>query len=108
MGLAVIFFFFLLGMQPIENTLVARFAPRRFHHSAFGAKFVLTFGVGSLAVKGVAAIETNFTIETVFICLAIVAALALGFIGWLIATCSKGDVCEQKITVEARLPSTKA
>jgi MFS family permease len=50
-GLAVIFFFFLLGMQPIENTLVARFAPKRFHHSAFGAKFVLTFGVGALAVK---------------------------------------------------------
>ncbi len=107
-GLAIIFFFFLLGMQPIENTLVARFAPKRFHHSAFGAKFVLTFGVGALAVKGVAAIETNFTIETVFICLAIVAALALGFIGWLIATCGKGDVCEGSIPADAQLPSTKA
>ncbi|MBT8366155.1 MAG: MFS transporter, partial [Deltaproteobacteria bacterium] len=31
-GLTVVFFFFLLGMQPIENTLVARFAPKRFHH----------------------------------------------------------------------------
>ena len=107
-GLAVIFFFFLLGMQPIENTLVARFAPRRFHHSAFGAKFVLTFGVGSLAVKGVAAIETNFTIETVFICLAIVVAAALGFIGWLIATCGKSDVCKGSIPAEVRLPTTKA
>ncbi len=107
-GLAVIFFFFLLGMQPIENTLVARFAPKRFHHSAFGAKFVLTFGVGSLAVKGVAAIETSFTIETVFICLATVAAMALGFIGWLIATCSRRDVCEGSIPADAQLPTTKA
>lgn len=107
-GLTVVFFFFLLGMQPIENTLVARFAPKRFHHSAFGAKFVLTFGVGSLAVTAVAAIETNFTIETVFTCLAVVAALALGFIGWLIATCSKSDACEGRIAADAQLPTTKA
>jgi hypothetical protein len=107
-GLAVIFFFFLLGMQPIENTLVARFAPKRFHHSAFGAKFVLTFGVGALAVKGVAAIETNHDIETVFMCLAGAAAVALGFIGWLIATCGKHGVCEGKIAVDVQLPTTKA
>lgn len=107
-GLTIVFFFFLLGMQPIENTLVARFAPKRFHHSAFGAKFVLTFGVGSLAVKGVAAIETKFAIETVFICLAVVAALALGFIGWLITTCSKSDACEGRIAADAQLPTTKA
>jgi len=50
-ALAMIYFFFLLGMQPVENTLVAKFTPRRFHHSAFGSKFVLTFGVGALAVK---------------------------------------------------------
>lgn len=33
-GLAVFYFFFLLGMQPIENTLVANFTPQRFRHSA--------------------------------------------------------------------------
>jgi hypothetical protein len=83
-GLAVIFFFFLLGMQPIENTLIARFAPKRFHHSAFGAKFVLTFGVGALAVKMVAAIESTYDIETIFYLLALLAAVALVFIGGLI------------------------
>lgn len=107
-GLAVIFFFFLLGMQPIENTLVARFAPKRFHHSAFGAKFVLTFGVGALAVKGVAAVETHYDIATVFICLTGTAAVALGFIGWLIATCSKSNACEGRFSADAQLPSGKA
>ncbi|MBW2434452.1 MAG: MFS transporter [Deltaproteobacteria bacterium] len=107
-GLAVLFFFFLLGMQPIENTLVARFAPKRFHHSAFGAKFVLTFGVGALAVKGVAAIETNYDIETVFICLAGAAAIALGFIGWLIAARAKRGVSEERIVADAQVPPTKA
>jgi hypothetical protein len=107
-GLAIIFFFFLLGMQPIENTLVARFAPKRFHHSAFGAKFVLTFGVGALAVKGVAAIEARFDIATIFICLACTAAVALGFIGWLMATCGRSNACEGRVTADVQLPSSKA
>ncbi len=72
-------------MQPIENTLVARFVPKRFHHSAFGAKFILTFGVGALAVKGMVAIETAYNIETIFFFLALMVVAALGFIGWLIA-----------------------
>jgi MFS family permease len=76
-GLALIYFFFLLGMQPIENTLVARFTPRRFHHSAFGTKFVLTFGVGALAVKIVAAIESSFYIEAVFFFIGAISMLAI-------------------------------
>ncbi len=56
--LALVYFFFLLGMQPIENTLVSQLTPARWRHSAFGMKFVLTFGLGALAVKGVEAIET--------------------------------------------------
>jgi MFS family permease len=79
-GLALLYFFFLLGMQPIENTLVARFTPRRFHHSAFGTKFVLTFGVGALAVKIVAAIESRFYIEAVFFFIGAISALAIGVI----------------------------
>ncbi len=79
-GLALLYFFFLLGMQPIENTLVAKFTPRRFHHSAFGTKFVLTFGVGALAVKIVAAIETRLYIEAVFIFIGAISVLAIGVI----------------------------
>lgn len=107
-GARVLLFLFLLGMQPIENTLVARFAPKRFHHSAFGAKFVLTFGVGALAVKGVAVIETGYGIETIFIYLAFVAAVALGFIGWLIVGRSKRDAAGGGISADVQLPSAKA
>jgi len=63
--MSLIYFFFLLGTQPAENTMVANFTPRRFHHSAFGAKFVLTFGVGSIAVKIAALIEDKAGIEPV-------------------------------------------
>lgn len=83
-GLAVIYFFFLLGMQPIENTLVARYTPKRFHHSAFGTKFILTFGVGAVAVKLVAAIESFAGIEAVFPALGATSLLLVGVIGLLI------------------------
>ncbi|MBC8443846.1 MAG: MFS transporter [Deltaproteobacteria bacterium] len=64
--LAIVYFFFLLGMQPIENTLVAQLTPKAYHHSAFGTKFVLTFGVGAVAVKMVESIETAYGVEQVF------------------------------------------
>jgi FSR family fosmidomycin resistance protein-like MFS transporter len=65
-ALSLVYFFFLLGAQPIENTLVARFAPRRLHHSAFGTKFILTFGVGALAVPLVGSIQSSRGIEACF------------------------------------------
>ena len=71
--LAIIYFFFLLGMQPVENTLVARLTPPRFHHSAYGAKFILTFGVGSLAVKMVGGLEHAYGITAVFPALGLVS-----------------------------------
>jgi MFS family permease len=82
--LALIYFFFLLGMQPIENTLVAKFTPKKFHHSAFGSKFVLTFGVGALSVKMIKAIETAFSIETVFYALGLTSIILVGVIVVLI------------------------
>jgi MFS family permease len=106
-GIAVIFFFFLLGMQPIENTLIARFVPRRFHHSAFGGKFVVTFGVGALAVKGVAAIETIYNIETVFFFLTLMVIVALGFIGWLIAKSRQCDDVKVMGGLGIRVPTVK-
>ncbi len=75
--LALIYFFFLFGTQPIENTLVARFAPKRLHHSAFGIKGVVTFGVGALAVKMVGGIQNTWRIEATFIALGIVSLVLL-------------------------------
>ena len=82
--LAVIYFFFLFGTQPIENTLVARFAPKRLHHSAFGIKGVVTFGVGALAVKLVGWIQVTWSIESTFIALGIVSVVLLAAVVLLI------------------------
>jgi predicted MFS family arabinose efflux permease len=49
-GAGAVFVFFSLGMQPIENSLVAHYAPPHRRATIYGLKFVCTFGVGSLAV----------------------------------------------------------
>ena len=82
---AFIYFFFLLGMQPIENTLLANMTPRRFHHTAFGAKFILTFGVGALAVRMVGGIERVYGIEPVFLALGGFSVALVISVVWLIA-----------------------
>ena len=82
--LVFVYTFFLIGMQPIENTLVALFAPKRLHHSAFGMKFVLTFGVGAFSVKMVEFVERGLGIEATFPVLGCVSLLLVGAVVWLI------------------------
>lgn len=73
--LAMIYIFFLVGMQPIENTLIALITPKKLHSSAFGAKFILTFGVGAVAVKMIKEIKLNYSIEAVFPFLGLVSTI---------------------------------
>lgn len=82
--LAFIYFFFLLGMQPIENTLVSKLTPSHWRHAAYGMKFVLTFGMGSLAVKGVEAVQKSAGILWVYPSLGCVSLVLVMTIGLLI------------------------
>ena len=77
--------FFLLGMQPLENTLVARLTPAWMRSSAYGMKFILTFGVGTLSVKLIQSIEQSRGIEHVFPALGTISLLLVLMIGILIA-----------------------
>ncbi|MFC1836187.1 MFS transporter [Thermodesulfobacteriota bacterium] len=87
-GFAFVYFFFLLGMQPVENTLVATFTPKRLHHSAYGMKFILTFGVGALAVKMVQWIEVRWGSDATWIALGFISVLIVMTIIVLIARTS--------------------
>jgi MFS family permease len=81
-----LYFFCLLGMQPLENTLVARFTPSKFRHSAYGLKFILAFGVGSIGVKIAGWINANWGNETVFVVLGFtsiaIVCVAIVLIWW--------------------------
>ena len=72
---AMIHSFFLLGMQPIENTLVARLSPPGLHSTAYGLKFILTFGVGALSVSMVTGVKEAFGFNAVYLALAGVSSL---------------------------------
>ncbi len=72
---AMIHSFFLLGMQPMENTLVARLTPPQLHSSAYGLKFVLTFGTGALSVKMVGLVQADFGFSSVYLSLALISSL---------------------------------
>jgi MFS family permease len=83
-GFAMVHSFFLLGMQPIENTLVSRLAPPGLMSSAYGLKFILTFGVGALSVKVIEAVKSTYGFSTIYLVLAGVSVLLVGTIGVLI------------------------
>jgi len=95
-ALGMLYFFFLLGTQPIENTLVARLTPEKFHSSAYGLKFIFTFGVGALSVKAIKIIETGFGIESVFLFLCLVSIVLVSVIGLLILVTSKRKASSPK------------
>ena len=63
---AMAYAFFAFGMQPSENSLVAALTPPRLRSTGYGLKFVLVFGVGSLAVKLVGGWERGGGLATVF------------------------------------------
>ena len=61
-----LFLFLTLGMQPIENSLVARLIPRRWLSTGYGIKFTFTFGLGSAAVYQVAYVGKRAGLEWIY------------------------------------------
>lgn len=61
---------------PIENILIARYTPSRYHGLGFGAKFVVAFGAGPLAILLIAWVrETTGSLELLFLGLAATSVL---------------------------------
>lgn len=106
---------FLLGMQPAENTLVAHLTPDKLRHSAFGTKFILTFGVGALAVRMVGWIKQTWSLAAVYIAMAMISALIVISIMVLFRVTRdlkrpdrKPAVTKQKILAKAAEESSRA
>ena len=58
--------FFTIGMQPIENSLIASISPVSMRGMIYGMKFVFILGSSALAVKGVVWVEDVFELRWVF------------------------------------------
>lgn len=88
---AMVHSFFLLGMQPIENTLVSKLAPPKLLSSAYGLKFILTFGVGALGVKLIGIVQITYGLSAIFLALALVSLCLVTVILILSFTIRKMD-----------------
>ena len=64
---SIFFILFTIGMQPIENSLIAKFTPPRWRNTFFGIKFILTFGVSSVVIYPIGFFQINYSLEAVFI-----------------------------------------
>lgn len=67
------------SVLPAENMLLARFTPQKHRSLAYGAKFVLAFSAGPLAVKLVSAVQGE-TGEFTWVFLIATAAMAVAFL----------------------------
>jgi MFS transporter, FSR family, fosmidomycin resistance protein len=71
--------FFALGMQPIENSLVAKLTPPAWRSTSYGIKFVLAFGIGAFAAPLVSRVEAAAGWSGVYLALTLaVAAIVVG------------------------------
>ncbi len=63
---ACLYVFFALGIQPIENSLIALFTPPAWRSTGFGIASVLIFGVGSTAVYLVGGLKDSWGFPSVY------------------------------------------
>ena len=63
---ASMYVFFSLGMQPIENSMVAKFTPSKWRSTGYGIKFILVFGISSVTVYLVGWIKSLWSLEAVY------------------------------------------
>jgi MFS family permease len=74
------FILFALGMQPVENSLVAMLTPPQWRSVIYGVKFTLVFGAGSLAVYFVSFASRTYGLGAVIPLLCLFLAMVIGMI----------------------------
>jgi MFS family permease len=78
---------FSLGVQPIENSLIAAMTPDRWRSTSYAVKFLLNFGVGAMAVHLIGPIKAAYSLEGVYVFLAgAVLLLVLTVVALMIAS----------------------
>jgi MFS family permease len=65
--MALFFFYFNFAIQPMVNTLVARFTTLEMRATAYGIFFFAAFGLGSMAASFSGFIAQNFGLPWVFV-----------------------------------------
>jgi MFS family permease len=75
--LAGLFVLFSLGVQPVENSLLAMLTPPQWRSVSYGIKFTFVFGAGSLAVHFVSFSEAIYGLDGVILLLSFFLAMLI-------------------------------
>jgi MFS family permease len=78
------FILFSLGMQPVENSLVAMLTPPQWRSVSYGIKFTLVFGAGSLAVYFVSSASGSYGLGGVILLLCFFLVMVIAMIAVLL------------------------
>jgi MFS family permease len=78
------FVLFSLGMQPVENSLVAMLTPPQWRSVSYGVKFTLVFGAGSLAVYFVSFTSASYGLDAVISLLCLFLVMVIATVGALL------------------------
>jgi len=73
---SILFTLFHFAIQPVENHMISVYSPPKIVSSIYGMKFIITFGVGSLANTTVIAIKDNASINYGFYFLGILIVVS--------------------------------
>ena len=89
---AAAYVFFALGIQPVENSLIASLTPPRWRSTGYGLAAILIFGVGALAVYLVGWVSTRWSLGTVYLFSSALLALIVANIALLFAATRGRDL----------------
>ena len=84
-AISLLFILLLIGMQPVENTLIAQFTPLKWRSTSYGIKFILTFGISSSVIYPIGFFQTRFSFEAPFLLYSLVTLLLVVNNGLIIA-----------------------
>jgi MFS family permease len=76
-GASLIFAPFFFAWQPIQNTLIAKYAVQKAHGLSYGVNFLLIMGIGSLAASVGGYVTDKAGVATVFAVLGFISSLSL-------------------------------
>lgn len=76
-GASLIFAPFFFAWQPIQNTLIAKYAVQKAHGLSYGVNFLLIMGIGSLAASVGGYVTDKTGVATVFAVLGFISTLSL-------------------------------
>jgi predicted MFS family arabinose efflux permease len=90
-GASLIFAPFFFAWQPIQNTLIAKYAVQKAHGLSYGVNFLLIMGIGSLAASVGGYVTDTAGVAAVFAVLGFISTLSLLLVSYILRKLPKGN-----------------